>query len=439
MIRATGVGSGIDVESIVSKLVAIERQPRDSVQQKRDELQVQLSAFGRARSTINQLAESIDGFTQGNRFGAFVAASSDENVFTATAANSADVEYHDIEVVQLSAAHQVSTQPFASRDSEPGVGEWSFSSGGNTFSLTVDGTNNSLTELRDAINDSSGNTSMVASILNVNDGNRLTLTAREGGTANEIAVSRTVERGGGFGGTDTFYPFSESREARDATLKVDGFTVTRPNNTITDVIDGVTLELKGIGSAELDTKRDIEGTNEKLDEFVERYNTLRSTFRELGENSLNGDRLTRNVELRMQRAFNDPLQLADGSTRSPTELGFTFDRYGELSIDAERMQDAQNTDMADFVEAFTDAQNGLAQRFASVLTEYTRPDGLIAGREEGIGARRRSYDSQLDRFDYRLTKIEQRYRQQFSNMDELLSQLQNTSNSLYARFPNDGG
>lgn len=284
-----------------------------------------------------------------------------------------------------------------------------------------------------------GNTSIDASILNVSGGSRLVLTARESGTANQISASREVPRGGLFGGTDTLYPFTESRAASDARLKVDGFTVTRSSNTITDIVDGVTLELKGIGTAALDTQRDIEGTNESVNEFVERYNAMRTTMRDLGENALNGDRLTRNVELRMQRAFNEPLQLADGSTISPTELGFSFDRYGVLSIDADRMQKAQSTDMAGFIEAFVDEDNGLAQRFESVLSGYSRPGGLITSREDGIDSRRRGYDSQIDRYDYRLDKIEQRYRLQFSNMDQLVSQLQNTSNSLYARFSGNSG
>lgn len=439
MIRASGVGSGIDIESIVSSLMSIERQPRNALQQKRDALDVELSAFGKARSAISLLAESINKFTDGKKFGALVAASSDEAVFTATAANSADAEYHDIEVLSLAQAHQVSSDPYASQTAEVGTGDWSFTSGGNSFDVTIGSGNDSLIGLRDAINDAAGNTSIDASILNVSGGSRLVLTARESGTANQISASREVPRGGLFGGTDTLYPFTESRAASDARLKVDGFTVTRSSNTITDIVDGVTLELKGIGTAALDTQRDIEGTNESVNEFVERYNAMRTTMRDLGENALNGDRLTRNVELRMQRAFNEPLQLADGSTISPTELGFSFDRYGVLSIDADRMQKAQSTDMAGFIEAFVDEDNGLAQRFESVLSGYSRPGGLITSREDGIDSRRRGYDSQIDRYDYRLDKIEQRYRLQFSNMDQLVSQLQNTSNSLYARFSGNSG
>lgn len=436
MIRATGVGSGLDIESIVSSLMAIERQPRDAVQQKREALQVQLSAFGKARSVISQLAESIKGFADSKQFGGSISTSSDEAVLTATASPSAGTGQHDVEVLSMAEAHQMSSDPYASQDSAVGTGAWSFASGGNSFDVTIDAGNDSLSGLRDAINSAEGNTSINASILNVDGGSRLVLTARETGTANEISASREVPSGGLLGGTTTEYPFSESRAAQDASLKVDGFTVTSSSNTISDVIDGVTLELQGTGTAEVDTSINNEATSKMIDEFIERYNKMRETLKSLGENKLSGDRLTRNVELRMQRAFNDPLELSDGSTIHSTELGFSFDRDGKLSIDEERLQSVQEADMARFLEAFNGKDNGLAQRFDAVLQEYSRPGGLISGREEGIESRTRGYDAQLDRFDYRLKKVEERYRMQFSTMDQLVSQLQSTSNSLAARFAN---
>lgn len=427
MITAAGVGSGIDIEGILSQLMELERQPIEALNQKRQRLDVELSAFGSVKSALSELSTTARKLGDGDTFGPFVASTTDEDVFTAEATGGGAAEAHDIEVISLAQNHRMASSAYASIDDTVSNGTWSFSSGENSFDVEIGAGANTLLDLRDAINDSADNTSIVASILNVDGGSRLILSANESGTANQITL-------GGNSSAPTSPGFEEVTEATDAELVIDGFAVTGSSNTVTDVLSGVTLQLKGVGEGTLSTARDTESMRASLDEFVTGYNDLISGFKTLSEGELSGDRMPRNIESKLRDAFFTPVELANGESFSPVSLGFTFDRYGVLSIDETRLSDAQKGGLEQFIQAFTTPDTGLASRFEAVFEPYTQSGGFIAGREDGIDSRKRSIDQQIDRLDYRLIQTEQRYRRQFTVMDQLVSDLQSTSSFLVSRL-----
>lgn len=445
MITAAGIGSGIDVESIITQLMEIERAPVRALDAKRERLDVELSAFGSVKSAMNELATTARTIGDATTFGPFVASTTDETVFTATASGAAAAESHDVEVLALASAHRVGSAAYESDAAEVRTGTWSFAVGDDAFDVEIDGSARTLRDLRDAINDAPDNEGIVASLLNVDGGTRLTLTARESGADNTISVTRPGGNGngngngggplGGIGGNGgAGGDFTEITAASDARLVVDGFEVTRASNTIGDVIEGVTLELAGTGTAALDTRRDTESLRESLDTFVTQYNALRDQLSSLSQGDLQGDRLPRDAELRLRSAFSLPVTYGDDRNVLPIELGFTFDRYGMLSLDEARFVEAQTTNLERFVDAFTRPEAGFAAKVESVLDAFTRSDGLIGDRENGIDRRRTVIDRQIDRYDYRLGQTEARYRRQFTAMDQMVSQLQSTSAFLADRL-----
>lgn len=424
MITAAGVGSGIDVESILSQLMELERQPINALNERKQRLDVELSAFGSVKSLINELATSARTLGDSTRLGPFVAETSDEEVFTAEATGGGAGEFHEIEVLALAQSHRLASQAYASEDDPVATGTWSFSSGENSFDITIEAGSNTLLDLRSAINAATDNTSIVASILNVDGGSRLVLTSKESGTANEIS----------FGGSASSSFFSDITTATDASLIIDGFPVTGSSNTVSDVISGVTLNLKSIGQAEVSTSRDTESLRASLDEFVTQYNSLRTTLNNLSDSELQGDRMPRTIESRIRSAFSTALTLNNGDSVLPQSLGFTFDRFGTLSIDETRLSEAQSNGIEQFITAFAQPETGMAQRIEDILDEFTRAGGVIDTRENGIDARNRSLDNQIDRLDYRLEQTEERYRRQFTIMDGLVSNLQSTGDFLNNRL-----
>jgi len=415
MITAAGVGSGIDIESIISQLMVLERQPLNNIRRKQANLDVQVSAFGSLKSAISELETTAKKLADLSEFGRYVASSSNEDTFTATTTIGTAAELHSINVISLAEAHRMSSGLYAAASDPVGTGTYSFSSGSDSFDVNIDATNDSLTGLRDAINDASGNNSISASIINVDGGSRLVLTAKNSGTANSITAPAL---------------FTEISAATDAQLEVDGFAVTSDSNSVSNVIPGVTLELKAVGTGDLSTTRDTESVKEKLEEFVENYNKLHSTIDNLREGSLRGESLLLNIESGLRQQFFAPIDVGNGETVSVFELGLTFDKEGTLSLDDDKMTAAMDSDLEKFISAFSDTSNGFSKQIESSLSKYTTAGGLIGDRTDGLDSRNRSFDDQLERMEYRLEQTELRYRKQFTAMDALVAQLQATSSFM---------
>lgn len=414
-ITSAGVGSGIDIESIITQLMAVETEPLDQLTTKQDTIDVQISAFGQIKSSLSALEDTAKALGDKTSFGEFQASSSDEAIFTASTTSGAAAEQHTINVITLAESHRMSSAAYASSDTAVSNGTYNFSSGEESFDVTIDASNNTLLGLRDAINDASGNTSISASILNVDGGSRLVLTANEGGTANAITTS--------------FGDMSELSAAVDASFEVDGFAVTGSSNTVTDVIPGITLELKSVGTAEINSERNMESLRESLDGFVEQYNSLINIIATQREDTLQSDNLPRDIESRLRQSFFSPITLDNGDEVSPFDLGLTFDKYGVLSIDETQFEESSGDDITQYINAFT-SENGLANRFETAINTFTVTGGLIDNKQDGLENRSGLIDDQIERLEYRLTQTEARYRSQFSAMDSMVAQLQVTSDYL---------
>ena len=431
MITASGIGSGLDVEGIISQLMELERQPQQSLQSKRQRLDVELSAFGSVKSAMSELSTAAGTLGDANSFGSYLSESSDEAVFTASASGSAAAAAHDIEVITLASTMRVTGDAYASADTAVDSGTWRFGAHQGTpdvtsFELNVGAGEYTVTELRDVINEHADNDFMTASVLNTDAGAQLVFTAKGAGTDNAISVDQPSGN-----------PVTVLQPATDSVVEIDGLTVTSGSNSVTGAIEGVTLELVGVGTGSIETRRDTESLRENMDEFVTQYNALRDKLTELSEGELQGDRLPRDAELRLRSVFSLPVSTGSGQALSPLELGFTFDRYGALSVDEARLVKAQEEGLDRFVEFFTES-DGFGSRVVDALDEFTRADGLIGNREDGIDSRRDTLTDQIDRFDFRLEQVEARYRRQFSAMDSMVSQLQSTGQYLAQRLGTNG-
>jgi flagellar hook-associated protein 2 len=430
-LTAAGVGSGIDVEGILSQLAEIEQQPVVVLNEKLADLDVELSAFGRVKSALQSFQESADALGSDSDFGGFAASSSDEDVFTATASSNASLAVNaDVEVLSLATSHRLASAAYASENASVETGTLTFTSGDNSFDVVVDSSNNTLLGLRDAINEELLNSSVSASIINVDGGTRLILTGKNTGTEGIIDVTRNG--GGLLGNTDS--GFEEVTEAVDASLIVHGFNVTRSSNTISDVIDGVTLELKGVGTSTVDSRRDLTTLKTAMDDFVTKYNEMSSTLTSIGRTDLQGDQLPRGIDQRMRAVFLNTIELDNGDSATALQMGLSFDRNGALSLDPALYESALEDGVDRYVDVFANAETGLVSLFSNLVDEYTIAGGIIDIREDGVDTRKSSIDSQIERLEYRIEITNDRLRRQFTAMDLAVSNLQSTSSFLTSRL-----
>ena len=432
MISAPGVGSGLDVNSIVQQLMAIERQPLNRLESDKRDLQTQLSAFGQLKSSLSSFQSAFADLKSLNAFEVYKAESGDETAFTATADSSAAVGFNDIQVVNVAEAHKMGSLAIADTDTTTlgGAGDQLTATiNGNAFSVDIGGM--TLSQIRDAINDAPDNTGISATIITENEtSHRLVLTATETGNENSLNLAFTGSVGADLGMTDINDPL-----LLDAEILVDGiYTITRPGNTIDDAISGVTLNLlnESASAAQLTISRDTDKVKETIQGFADAFNELNSTIDSLsGEgNDLEADSTIRSIENQIRDVFNTAPTGLTTSLSYLSEVGLSFQRDGTLALDSDALEDAISSDYAGVAELFASDDQGYLFRLDTMIDNFVFTDGLIDTREDGINTRIDSTDQRISDMEYRLELRETRLFNQFATLDELMGQLNGTSQFL---------
>jgi flagellar hook-associated protein 2 len=422
MLTAAGVGSGLDIENIISQLMVLERRPLTRLEEQKGDVELKISANGQLRSAISRLEKAASTLTDSDALGGVKGSSSDEDVLSVSAQAGADTQSHAIEVVRIASQHRMGSTAFADADTQIGSGNLDITVGGQTLSLSLSTGNNTLAAIRDAINDSGDNPGVTASIITVDAGAKLILTANETGTANAITV--TPDAGlAGFG-------FSQIGTLDDALVRIDGFDLTSGSNTITGAIAGATLELKAAGTADVRFATDSSAISDAVKELVNAYNFVRGNVKALRDNALAGDSVLLSLESRINAELAQPITLTGGGTGYLFEAGVSFNKDGDLQFDAAELSSAVAEDPTRVLDLFAAQGSGIAARLDAVLSGYTRTDGLIDGRVESLESRGRAVDRLIDNAQFRLDKTEERLRAQFTALDALISQLSVTGDYL---------
>lgn len=429
MITAPGVGSGLDVTSIVDQLMAVERIPLRRMESDQKDLETQLSAFGKLKSALTTFQAAFDSLKTVNSFEIYKAVSSNELAFTATADSTAAVGFNDIQVVSLAESHKMGSVAIADTNTTTlgGAGDqMTFTINGSAFTVDVGGL--TLSGIRDAINDATDNTGVSASIITeTSSSNRLVLTSTLTGNANALNITSTGTVGTDLGLTNINDPLQ-----LDSEILVDGlYTITRSSNTISDAISGVTLTLlsQTTSADQLTISRDVESVQASVQSFVDAFNELNTLFGSLsGEgNDLEADNTLRSIENQVRAVFNTPPSGLTGSYTYLSEVGVSFQRDGSLSLDAAALDTAVNTDFSGMAEMFANDNQGYLFRLDSLIDNFVQADGLINVREDGINSRIDTTKQRILDMEYRLDIREQRLLSQFNALDSLMGQLNGTS------------
>ncbi len=431
-ISALGIGSGLDANSIVEQLMAIEQQPLIGLQQKEAGYLAELSAIGQLRSAISTFKDTADALSAASDFDVFTATSADTAIFTASASSSAATGTYDIQVTALAVAQKQGSNSFADSDTTT-VG-----SSGDTVTITI-GSDDftvdigamTLDQIAEAINSASDNVGVTASVIQEDSSNYyLTLTSDETGTANTMTLAFEDS-----GGTPIADPLgmAETQAADDADLVIDGtYNITRSSNSITDVIEGVTLTLldTSASAVELNVTQNSNSIISSIQEMVDAYNSLQSTISSLGSSQLSGDSTLRTLQNQVLSVFNTAASGLSGDYSSLYDVGIEFDKYGVMSIESDDLRSAVTTNLDSVAELFSDDDQGFAFRLSELMESMLDDDGLLDAREDGLNAQIESTQDAADSFTLRLEMIEARYRAQYAALDTLMSSLTATSNYL---------
>ncbi len=441
-ITAAGVGSGIDIESIVSQLMSLERQPLIALQRRESDTRAQISAFGSLKSAISDFQTAMKDLSTLDAFRVFQSESSDEDVMTASAGSEAASGIYNLDVTRLAQNHKMGSDQFAKTATFGGGGGDALTLTVGTNSATIDlSTASTLEQVRDAVNSATDNPGVTATILNVSDTDqRLILTADESGYEDRVQLSFA----GGINAA-TFNFTTTNQDSLGATLvdlteldasySIDGFALTSASNNISTVIDGLSIELKGEGSATLNVTRDNASIEESAKAFVDAYNNVLSTIDALKANDLSGDSTLRSVVSTMRNVLNTQPAGLTGAYTALSELGIKTDRdTGQLTINSSEFGTALDTDFASVAQVFANDDQGYAFRFDALAGSLLDNDGLIDSRVDGLNTRvRRMEDEQAD-WERRLDLREIALRREYTRLDQLVGSLQSTSTFLLQNF-----
>jgi flagellar hook-associated protein 2 len=221
--------------------------------------------------------------------------------------------------------------------------------------------------------------------------------------------------------------------AQDASLTIDGFSVTSASNSVTGAITGVTLELVAAGSASVGITRDNSGIEEKIQGLVDAYNTLMEEFDAMEESSLENDSSLR----RMKQGFVDILSQSatvDGADAYLFEIGVTRDKEGVLSLDSSDLADALANDFDRVSQILTEETTGFANRFYNYTDLLLDIDGVIDAKDDSLNGQLDTVQTQIERQELHMESYEKLLISQFTALDQTLAILQSTSSYLTSQL-----
>ncbi|MBS0425069.1 MAG: flagellar filament capping protein FliD [Proteobacteria bacterium] len=384
MLASPGIGSGLDVNSIVSQLMKVESQPLTDLDAKEAKQQTRLTAFGTLKGALSSFQGSLTALSDPAKFNAVTANITDTTLASASATSSTVTGSHSLEVQTLAQSQKLKSASFATTSSTVGNGTLTIQFGtydGGTFtlnpdkaaqSITIPTGNSSLSGIRDAINQA--NAGVSASIVNDGTGNRLVIASQDTGLSNALKITAADADGNNTdntglsqlvydasaGGTSNL---TQTVSASNATLVIDGISISKASNNITDAIEGVTLNLLKANpgtTTTLNISRDTTGAQSAISSFVQSFNDLNKTIVSLTKydpstkqaSILTGDSTVRSIQARIRGAISDPLTTAGGGLSLLSEVGISFQSDGTLQFDSSKFSNVLNDPTKDISTLF---------------------------------------------------------------------------------------
>jgi flagellar hook-associated protein 2 len=466
-ITSAGVGSGLDVDSLITQLMTIEKRPLTLLDKKEASYQSKLSAYGTLKSSLSSLQTAAKSLSTIDKFSPMKSSVADTTVLTAAPTSSAVAGSYNVEVQSLAQSQKLMSGGYAATTSTVGKGTLTFdfgsyaTDGGGVTSftantakpaktVTIDATNNTLAGVRDAIN--KANIGVTASIINdgTTNGYRLMVSSNDTGARNALKIGVVENGAAGLGNlaydatTGGTSVLSQTVAAKDAVIKVDNVTITKPSNVVTDAIQGVTLtltkEMASGTTTKLTLSRDTSSVQSAIEGFVKAYNSTLTTIKDstafntaTGVGAvLNGDSMTRSVQSQLRGLFSTPILGAATGTAYLSDIGITFQRDGSLGIDSTKLSSALADPARDVSRLFatTDTGNGYAYQMDTVIGKILSPVGMLAGSTASLNTSIKNLDKQRDAINLRLDASEKRYRAQFTALDSMVASMQKTSSFL---------
>ncbi len=449
-ISSLGVGSGLDVNSIITGLMAIERRPLNNLESAEKTINTQISEVGKIKSALSKfrdLAAKLAGTdfwkqTTGNSGSTAVGVTTDGNAVAGS---------YSVQVNTLASAQAIATSVYASSSALVGAGTLTIESGtwgasqasftgsaSTAIEITADDT---LASVRDKINSSGAAVS--ASILSDASGARLVIRSKDTGAANAF---RTSVSGGGpsalaYDPSSGVTNATRSQTAADAAATINGLAVTSASNSLVNVLDGMTLTLNEptTTAVTVNVKSDTEAMKKTLQDFAAAYSELakliatdtRYDAASKAAGPLQGDSAIVGLQNRLRAMLGATSGASSAYTRL-SDVGFEMQRDGSLSVNATKLDKAL-ANLPELKKLFansstTDANlDGFGKRFRVFATDVLGIEGTLTARSDGLSEKLKRNQNAQDRLEERLAQVQKRLEAQYTALDAQMGKLNGLS------------
>lgn len=451
-ISTTGVGSGIDIRGLVDKL--IEAESKDKIAKyDLDEATAlaKISGIGVLKNVLSAFVDKLDGIQIANPFDQKKLSLTETNLGNAVvevvALENVENGQYEIEVTQIAKEQKMGTIAFENQFEEVGTGTLTINVHDNAYPIEITEANNTLSGICSAINEYKNLTGISAKLINSEDGTSMVLTSQtgldhtftiavtndgDGNNADNAGLSRLRSAN-----------LSTLQNALNATVKIEGITVTSNSNVIDSAIDNVIFTLldTNIGDPiKLDIADNLDSAKAFASDFVKSYNDVFDTIANLTQYNkddpdqngvLLADSTVRMISFALKKLISERVITLPGGVTSLMELGISSDRYtGKLSIDDEMMDDALKTKFASIKELFTNEESGIASRIESYLTDFVKMNGILQEKSIGLTKTITVVAEQRITLERHLISLEKRLLDQFIAMDKVVANLRQVSDFL---------
>jgi len=377
-----GIGSGVDIKSLVDGLAQAERAPKEALLKKREETNnAKISALADAAAGIDSFASALSGLISGGTLFSQPSVSEPSLVAASAVPGTRLTSLSsDLEIVQLAKSQTLQSAVIAGSTATVGQGDLTLTTAAGSFTVTIDASNDSLAGLAEAIN--AKNAGVTASIITDQGGARLIL---KGATGAANAFTLGVPAGTATGlerfayGPSVTGGLTQAQAAQDAIVRLDGVEVKRASNSFKDLIPGVQIDLKGAAPGTriaLGISRPTASIEQAVSDFVEAYNELTKALAAAtaagtdgAGGPLRGDLSVREMKRQLSELPSKVLN-SQGSIKSLAEIGVATNRDGTLTLSKSRLQSVLASNPNDVEALFNPVQYS-----SSPLVAITSPMG----------------------------------------------------------------
>ena len=441
-----GNGSGIDIIKLARDLADVEVMPQqDRVTRAKTDTEAAISAYAVLKYNVELLTEQFNGLNDAQELATPVAVSSNTSAISIGSTQGSAVSgSHQIDVTQLAASQRNRSSEYTSSTETLNSGsafDITVTSNGSTQTISVDAGDDTPAGVVAAINASG--TGFTATLIDTDTAGTNYRIVLQGpsGEDNAFTVSSTPDLGFHTAG-------NQLQSAANALLKVDGMSIERTSNTISDAISGVTLNLNAVASGtSLQVTNDTTTLKEKLEELVATYNVVQvvlnelsdpdSTEEEVGGALSNDMAFVRSVRDAIYAAVTTDSSTPSGDVSALRDLGIELTKTGTLSFNEATYDEVVLNNFSDVVtmlsagttnqSAYDGADQGLAFDSMEVINGLMDSiDGIFAVREDTATEQLETYEDRLLAIELRMEKVYQSYLKQFSVMEDLVNTLNNT-------------